>query len=168
MKTIGVLTLMMAALWVGCASEPDPYDQLFEDSFVLPEIVITAPASRGDLNAAPLELGIDEYKNGKFERALTGFNEFLESNPEYLEVMYYRGLTLLKLEKREDAVKDFEVVATSESEYREQAEWYLALSYIKLRQKDKAVELLKSMKKNSQTQADKATHLLSKIDQWPS
>lgn len=168
MKSIGILSLMITALCFGCANEPDPYDALFADSFVLPEIVIEAPASRGDVDTAPLELGIDEYKNGKFEKALNGFNDFLGTNPQYLEVRYYRGLTLLKLDKREEAVEDFQEVANSESEHREHAEWYLALTYIKLRQKDKAVELLKGMEQSSQTQSEKATHLLSKIEQWPS
>lgn len=168
MRQLTLLTMMIAALWMSC-SESDPYEQAYNDNFELPKMAINVPQARGtDVDVAPLDKGIESFKTGEFELALKGFNSYLEKNPEYFQVKFYRGLTLMKLDDHAKAVEDFKEVASFESEYREQAEWYLALSLIKQRKRDEAIVLLEEMEANNATQGKRAAMLLKKINEWPS
>lgn len=170
MRTTGLLTLFVALLWAGCANEPAPEDKLFADSFMLPEIVITAPKSRGDLDSTPLADAIKSYKGGKYKKAVTNFSAFLEKNPEFpdaIDVKYYRAMCLLKLDQPTEAVPDLQDVVAANNKNTAQAKWFLGLTYIKLREKEKAVALLQDLKRSGTPQAQKAAVALKTMDEWP-
>ena len=53
------------------------------------------------------ELAMAAYKNGKYDEALTLFNNSYRGDPGNSEILYYRGLTLHQLGKTKGACKDW-------------------------------------------------------------
>ncbi|MDN3670884.1 tetratricopeptide repeat protein [Echinicola jeungdonensis] len=58
-----------------------------------------------------LQTGISYYKEGKFEEALTVFNELMEQSPKEPAHLLYRGRILSRLGRLENALSDFDQLA---------------------------------------------------------
>ncbi len=54
------------------------------------------------------EAGIELYKTGKFEEALSIFNQLISKSPNNPELLIYRGRILSRMGKTEDALLDFD------------------------------------------------------------
>ena len=169
MKRNIIAILIGIAVLSGCQSQGNNYEALFTENFKMaPNTLVKS--SRSDVAPEASELGriMANYDKGEFEAAIQAFDQYLTANPDYYEVKFYRGVTYLKLKNIDKAIADLQDVASSSSDFGEQAEWYLALSLIRSQKKDEAVKLLESMVKNNASQGEKASFLLEKIEEWPS
>lgn len=170
MKTANLaIAIILASVIIGCNSNDDRSEKLFAEKFEFYPNMLTG-ATRSDTNdpsSAPLKEVMDKYDSKDYDAALEGINKYLQENPEYYKAKFYRGLIYLKNRELEKATGDFEEVIKNNSQFREEAEWYLSLTYIRAQRKDDAVKLLNEMKQNSRTQAAKAEDLLKHISEWP-
>src|SRR4030042_768531 len=53
------------------------------------------------------EQGIEYYKTGQYDNALSDYNKALEINPNYAEAYYNRGTTYGKKGQYDNAISDF-------------------------------------------------------------
>jgi len=85
------------------------------------------------------------FNNENYATALHKLNQLIktDSNPEW---RIYRGISLLKLDRGIEARKDFMFVSdTKNILWGDQADWYLALSYLKTSNTSQARVLLESL-----------------------
>jgi tetratricopeptide (TPR) repeat protein len=170
MKTasLSIIIILTGAI-IGCNSNDNLSEKLFAEKFEFYPNMLT-DATRSDTidpSSAPLKEIMEKYDSKNYEAALEGINKYLQENPEYYKAKFYRGLIYLKNRELENAIGDFEDVIKNNSQFKEEAEWYLSLSYIRAQRKDDAVKLLNEMKQNSRTQAARAEDLLKHISEWP-
>ena len=80
-------------------------------------------------------------------------------------VLFYCGISYLELDKGSEAVTIFKSIKQKEQkQFVEQVKWYLALSYIKQNDFEKAIPILKELILNKGYYSDKAGEILSEIE----
>ncbi|MEO1626359.1 MAG: tetratricopeptide repeat protein, partial [Bacteroidota bacterium] len=84
------------------------------------------------------------YENGRYEQALQQFESIAKDNPRP-DFGFYQGLTLLQLERFEEASELFEALKESDTQYRAEVHWYGALAHIRLGQLDEGRSNLRSL-----------------------
>ena len=86
------------------------------------------------------------YERNDFAEADRRLGQFTEMNPGHAAAHFYRGVSLLLLGKPAEAIAPLETaVAKGEGRVREEAHWYLALTYLKTGDHLKALEQLDSV-----------------------
>ncbi|MCF8364321.1 MAG: tetratricopeptide repeat protein [Bacteroidales bacterium] len=141
------------------------YQNLYEQNFTIyPDIL----SQRGE--AIPENLMLDEamsyYKNNDFENASVLF-EALDSSDLPIEdaIIFYRGISYLGEGNPEKASGIFKIIISdTKNPFRKQAEWYLALSFINLKQPVEAKSLLEEIVKNKSWNHAKAYLLLEELE----
>ena len=74
------------------------------------------------------------FNTGSYEEAILFFNSILSNMPNNTEVSYYKGISLVELNRFDEADSIFSRIASGSSVYKHKALWSHALS--KLKQKD--------------------------------
>jgi tetratricopeptide (TPR) repeat protein len=83
------------------------------------------------------------YERNDFAEADRRLGQFTEKNPSHAAAQFYRGVSLLLLGKSAEAIAPLETAVTKgEGRMREEAHWYLALTYLKTGDHLKALEQL--------------------------
>ncbi len=114
----------------------DTPDKLFSEYFhSYPNII--APAVRSNSDVSDKIEAFAYYDSENFEQAVTSFDELYSKNGESYALLY-GGLSCLELGQTEEAIKRLEPLSDSS----EAASWYLALAYLKKKDKEKAIEVL--------------------------
>jgi hypothetical protein len=106
------------------------------------------------------------YENENYALALPILEKMLGSNTsDEAEVQFYKGNSHLALNHPKDAITCFAaVLSMPANKYTEEAQWYLALSYIKAEDKVKAKDLLNTIVETENHPFHKdATELLKKL-----
>lgn len=135
------------------------YDDYFQS---YPNIV--APTVRGEMKEDSKSEAFFEYDNGNYKKSLELFSKIYDSeNVDY--ALFYKGLSLMELEKTKDAIVTFKQFDLSKNNaFTPFVKWYLALSYVKENQKEKAIPLLKSLTETDNPQQEMAKKLLSELE----
>jgi tetratricopeptide (TPR) repeat protein len=89
-----------------------------------------------------LHLASQHFNRGRFNRAVQLLNQVLQMDPSNTYARYYRGICLLEINQLAPARTDLQAVYESNSPYRYDAAFYMALSYLKERDKQQSVEWL--------------------------
>jgi tetratricopeptide (TPR) repeat protein len=122
------------------------FAQLFDDYFEVEKIPTNYPIQLAD--------AFSEYKKGNYASMqkldITKITETrgVDDKQAVLELAcYYKGISLLKLGKPEDAIKNFEWVKNNAStdSLKGNASWYLGLVYLKKGEREKAKVLLEGI-----------------------
>lgn len=91
-----------------------------------------------------------DYKHGKYNAAIDKWDALLKSKPENDTLNYFLGVAHLANKNEYEAVKYLKTaLKTTESEFLNEANFYLGLSYLKMDDTDLAIEYLE--KSNSET-----------------
>jgi tetratricopeptide (TPR) repeat protein len=107
------------------------------------------------------------YERNNFAEAERQLGQFVEKNPKYAAAHFYRGVSLLLLGKTVDAVAPLEAaVANGRGRVREEAHWYLALSYLKTGDQLKALEQLDGVIQTSGRHRADAEQLRQQVKQF--
>ena len=105
------------------------------------------------------------YENGDYKTAYQQFEQALVVNEADLASRFYFGICALELNRLKVAEEAFVIVAADKKgTYAEQAEWYLALSYLKDGKRKKSKRSLEKIIATNSSYADKATTLLGELD----
>ncbi|MBO9728049.1 MAG: tetratricopeptide repeat protein [Chitinophaga sp.] len=88
------------------------------------------------------EEAIKQFNRGHFNEAVVLLDHTLTTNPGNLYARYYRGVALIDQNRLEDARKDLLAVYNNSNELRNEASFYLALSYLKEGRKQQCREWL--------------------------
>ena len=110
----------------------EPYDELI--------------TTRGNVDSLNLLLidGMEAYNQGAYQECSDLLASYLEVNPEAYKVFLYLAIAQLELNLQEQAEVNF-LKAQEDPVFKQQAEWYQALSYLKFSETQKAIVVLESI-----------------------
>ena len=77
--------------------------------------------------------GAEAYERGDFAASIPAFQQYLGEKPGDQLSSFYLGMAFLEEERYAEAIQPLQTAATAKSPYAEEAHWYLALAYIKLK-----------------------------------
>jgi tetratricopeptide (TPR) repeat protein len=125
---------------------------------------VVAPTVRGENNEDIKSEAFFEYDNGNYEKSLELFSKIYAVERDNY-ALFYKALSLMELKKTKDAISTFNAFDLSKNNsFTPFVKWYLALSYVKENQKEKAIPLLKSLTETDNPQQESARKLLSELD----
>ena len=112
-------------------------DELFNQHYE-PYVVPTNYRSAADINNV-FHKALVEYKNQDYQKALQLFEKVLFEDESRMDVTLLTGISNLEIENYNDANNSFQkVINHNDNLFIEQAEWYLALCYLKTGEQEKA------------------------------
>ncbi len=145
-----LVVLIPAIFWF--QNTPPATEELFLSYYQPYENVITVRGEDTDslaLSGRDLLLkGLDAYSNGAFAQSSDLLSQYLDLQPEDHRVALYLAITQLELNLPIQAEANF-LKAQQDPLFKQQAQWYRALSYLKFDDITKAKTLLEEI-----TQAD--------------
>lgn len=100
-------------------------------------------------NETQLAKAAQLFNDQKYAEAVTAFQQLKTESPDDATINYYLGISLIKTKKFTEALPLFEALAKGESVYKEDANFFAALSAYNLQQNDKAKEYAAAVKKES-------------------
>lgn len=108
---------------------------------------------------------MSKYRAGDFNGALILFNEILDKDADNIYIRYYTGLASIETNQNEKAAKEFQYIIRQKNNlFVENAEWYLALSYLKNNKVKESKALLTQITNNaSNTHKKEAAQILKRI-----
>lgn len=168
--TIGIAASIALLLYIGL--QPKYSSVELYDSFYTHVEYDYMPSRGGDLNEDQehlLEQATVAYNQGKYAEALTLF-ESIATNINAIEVSeeikFYTALCMAQTGKESDAIKKMEYIASSvDSEFKDDAMWNLALLYLKVEDRNKCSNILKSIIDDKDNlYASDASQLLNKLN----
>jgi len=155
------LVLMMAALYIVISSRSDDPQELYASYFAPYEDVINV---RDNSTTTGLSDAMEFYNKGDYKKASSSFQAYLSDHPDDHDARFYAGVSQLAAGSPELAIIDFEKVIQANTIFREQAEWFLALGYLKINNTTAAKNFLREIsQKQGHDYQEKATELLRQL-----
>jgi len=118
---------------------------------------------RGDSISGFLKEKFNSYRNGNYRSAVSNLEELKAKHPEKEVLNLYLGNSYLQTNQIEKAITEFQSI-DSLSTYYENAQWYLALSFLKTNEETQAKNILKKLLKYNGAYNKKASSLLKELD----
>lgn len=151
-----LLTLSVAGYFY---MKPKSPEALFQQHFYAYQNILTTKSStNSELMRAMLYYELEDY-----EGAQPLFQNVLAHEPHNYAAMFYYANANLVTGKTEQAISLLEQCITSEHPFREVAQWYLALAYLRQAEIQKARSLLLNLKATGDFYGTKAGELLSEL-----
>ena len=117
------VTLIAAAVWLFNQNTTPVYEKYAQHTPLSLTVMGNTAQAKSDAETA--------FGQKDFARALTALDQVLVSEPDHIKATFYRGICLLELGRGPEARAVFEPLAAGRSALREDAVWYLGLSYLK-------------------------------------
>ncbi len=132
-------------------------------SYFEPYRNVIAPIVRGENQQDDKTLAFIAYEKGEYQTAIVLFSKLYASTkePYYL---FYKANALLKLERAKEAIPLLLHHLKTKDTLTEKTNWYLALAYLKIKEKKKAKDLLKRVITTNSYHNKEAKELLKKMD----
>ncbi|MEM1324400.1 MAG: hypothetical protein AAGI23_00520 [Bacteroidota bacterium] len=151
-----VVLLIGAFLWFWQPAQPDYLADYFE-----PYPNIIAPIQKGGTSTDALAEAMQSYEREQYETAIAQF----ATSPTTDTIQFFSGVSALAVGQYETAIANLEAVVEIEGRFQREANWYLALSYLKSEEIEVAKEILTSIQKNNDHPYQKeATQLLEELN----
>lgn len=104
------------------------------------------------------------YESKSYSNAYSLFNKVLEKDFSNISIHFYKGISCIELNKIEEAISAFQLIIDHKNNlFVEQSEWYLAISYMKIFEIDKAKTLLTKLAEEEGTYQSQAKAILRKL-----
>ena len=84
---------------------------------------------------------MEAYNSQDYRGAMAGLSQYLERNTEDYRGFLYLGICQLELDQYINAIGSFKI-AENDPYFRQQAQWYRAMTYLKGDQKQQLIEML--------------------------
>jgi tetratricopeptide (TPR) repeat protein len=112
-----------------------------------------------------LEAGFTFYYQGKFKEAFEQLEFYHSIDSAHIAAAFYCGMSALEIGKITEAGDYFKwVIKEKPNYYFEHAEWYLALSYVRLGEKSLALSLLNALKNGNSTYSDHSKKIICQLN----
>ena len=110
--------------------------------------------------------GETAFKQENYKEAITFFQQVTPSHEFYIHSLEYLGAAYDLLDENDNAITTFQKLANVEDPYeRSKGNWYTAMIYLKMKNKDKAIGILRELVKDSENyKYEKARGLLKKLE----
>lgn len=136
MALAATLTLIAAAVWFFNRGTAPTYQQYAQHPRLSLTVMGNTEQARTDAEAA--------FAQKDYARALTALEQVLSAEPDNVKAAFFRGICLLELGRSAEARPIFSTLADGSSALREDAAWYVALSYL---QENKPAECRAALQK---------------------
>ncbi|MCK0114590.1 tetratricopeptide repeat protein [Gelidibacter sp. F63206] len=137
-------------------------DRLFT-SYFEPSKNVSAPIVRSETNDQLVNEAFITYNEANYENAIALFEQAFDSTKNS-ELLFYKGNSLLALDKTKEAIEVFKTHLTYSDALTNRTHWYLALAYLKSNQLDKArQELMIFIDSEENFKKTEAKSLLKKL-----
>lgn len=159
--TAGAVIVILLG-WIFLYPQEPDYKALFAAYFEPYPDVITEEVKNepGEL-AGDIRNAFRHYNNSDFREAAIAFGQIYQETEEDF-AYFYQSVSLMADGNTEQAVNNLEAHNWSEPEnYRTVTQWYIALGYIKLKEKEKAVDYLKKVAASEKPISQQAEELLT-------
>lgn len=153
---IAVMIVVVGYFLVRTLSMP-PGEKLFL-SFYEPRGALNSEIQIVNKN---LSLALASYENEEYSKAESLFSKLELENTSDITRMYL-GLSQLAIDRPEKAIPTLSLIS-EESDFFLEANWYMALGFLKLNKLDEAEELLKITASTPNAYSDKADEILLKM-----
>lgn len=109
--------------------------------------------------------GVEMYNDKNYTGALERFQLVLSENPDHPMVNFYTGLSYQELEEFRSAITHFQMVIDEKDNlFIEQAEWYMALCYLKTDNQARAFSIFNEILHKNGYYSNDARKILKKTD----
>lgn len=109
-------------------------------------------------------LALEFYNTHDYAKAAVLFNKVVESNPKDMQSTLLNGISNFENNKYPEAKRSLgNVISDNDNLYVDQAEWYLALCYVKTDERDKAIQQLEMIRKEGGFYRNDAKKILRKL-----
>jgi hypothetical protein len=145
-------------------SEP-PYQQL-ADNYLTQDFFQNQGASKGDEDVELLKLNaVMAYNRKDFLAAIDNYEKVIASDDGEEQHFFFLGMSYLYNENYDKAVEVLSPIAAKEegAKFKQEAQWFLSLAYLKSNNPNEA-RLLLELIKNGSWNADKASLLLEALE----
>ena len=113
---------------------------------------------------ADFTLALELYNTHDYEKAAILFNKVVESNPKDMQSTLLNGIANFENNKYPEAKRSFgNVINDNNNLYIDQAQWYLALCYVKTDEREKAIQQLEIIKKEGGIYRNDAKKIIRKL-----
>lgn len=156
-----VALLILAGWWVFSWQSSQP-EALYATYFSPDEGL---PTTLGYAENAQFAEGMISYKLGEYAEALDYWQPLLTADPANDTLNYYSGLAFLANDQPEQAVSYLgRVVENETSAFTSDANWYLALSYLKQGKETEAQPLLQELAAGDSPYQQQSREILDKLE----
>jgi tetratricopeptide (TPR) repeat protein len=139
----------------------DP-DKLF-NSYYEPFKIISPVTRDASVVKDNLSIAIEDYNRGDYQTAVAGFTAAMNKDTRKIAPGFYLGLTQMALGNYGLAENLLKEISDRNEEYSKEARWYLALSYLKTGNTDKAKEYFGLLARNDGFYSERAGKLLRRL-----
>lgn len=140
--TFLILSVIGLSRYGGTATEQEMFASYYEP---YPDIITNRGSGQQLLNK-----GLYEYESGNYEEAIAAIRAYLSDHREQNEVRFYLAQAYLANNETGKALDIFNILQEEENfKLKEANEWYTALTYLKLENKNTAKELLQQIQRNT-------------------
>ncbi len=135
------------------------YDEYYQS---YPNVV--APTVRGESKTDLKSQAFYEYDSGNYQKAYDLFSQLYATDKDDY-ALFYSSLSLIELNKPQEAITLMDEFDLNKNNgFTPYVKWYKALSYLKIDQKEKAIELLRSLVDNQNPLQEQAQNLLKELE----
>ncbi|MCB0642306.1 MAG: hypothetical protein KDC44_11730, partial [Phaeodactylibacter sp.] len=160
----GILLLLLAGIFL--FQSPDS-QQLAEQYFEPFPDALSAQTRGDEVVEYNLNSALRHYQDGAYDVAISYFETYVSiQNPDAVAPLLYQGVSHLALKQYAEALPLLEKVRSSTAlrkEYRNAAQWYLAIAYLGLEQEEQARPLLIDLARRENFFQEKAGALMASM-----
>lgn len=140
---IAAVFLLALSTWLFYEYSTNTYNRLYNDLFTAYSVNEVRGNESGQINAL-----VDAYRSGQYSKSAALFATV--ENPTSRD-LFFTAMSYLRLSKPADAVPLFNKIYAynklqGEGLYEDETDYYLALTWLKLNDKQKAIELFEKIK----------------------
>lgn len=123
---------------------------------------VLVPTTRSEEELTLIIKAFRAYDQHAYDSAGLLFTELLKKDKREF-VRFYAALTYIEMDKSDQGIDMLKTIISEKGDFQTQANWYLALNYIKKLEYDNAKPLLEELGGSSTTYQTKAQELLKKM-----
>lgn len=142
-------------------------EQLFAQSFqAIPSAIPQSGIDRGEHASQEAQhKALALYEQEKYSEAIPVFESYLENQEANTPVRFYYGISLLAEQKAHQSIEQFERVfqESTNHAYQRSAQWYQALAYLLLNQKQNARAILEELTQKDGDFHEEAQELIEQL-----
>ncbi len=139
-----VVTLVIVPAIYFFTSQKPTSEELFLSYYQPYQEMITSRGHSNDSLAILLADGMEAYSRGAYQVCSELLESYMQKRPDDHRVALYLGIAQLEINQQALAESNFQR-AQQDSNFKQQAQWYQALSYLKFEDSEKARDMLNSI-----------------------
>ena len=105
----------------------------------------------------------EQFNNKNYKGAYQSLTTYLEQFPDDTKALLAKGISALELNRYEEALTIFDQIHQGSTVFQSTGTWYLALTYLKQKNFEKAKEFLNQIPRSDRLLYNKAQELRNKI-----